>query len=178
MEGLFVYGLGHVIVKIALIIQSNCRTQYLLAVSLNVASWQVDVAFCFLELAITGPSLTYPAFASNWNIGFALTARHFCQTATKVPKKALPQRTALAPALLRGHAVTGHPWPNTALPASMPVDPLRRTSSRPPEGRVDQKPLQKQDQLPAEAAYRPTFLAKLISLNSPAGNRVSTAFRW
>ena len=94
MEGLFVYGLGHVIVKIALIIQSNCRTQYLLAVSLNVASWQVDVAFCFLELAITGPSLTYPAFASNWNIGFALTARHFCQTATKVPKKALPHRTA------------------------------------------------------------------------------------
>jgi len=28
--------------------------------------------------------------------GFALTARHFCQTATKVPKKASPTRTAFA----------------------------------------------------------------------------------
>ena len=41
--------------------------------------------------------------------------------------------SSLAPVPLRGHAVTGHPWPNTALPASMPVDPLRRTSTRPPE---------------------------------------------
>ena len=71
-------------------------------------------------------------------------------------------------------AVTGHPWPNTALPASMPVDPLRRTSSRPPEGQADQKPVQKQDQLPAEAAYRPTCLAKHIALNRSASNRVST----
>ena len=86
MEGLFVYGLGHVIVKIALIIQSNCRTQYLLAVSLNVASWQVDVAFCFLELSITGPSLTYPAFASNWNIGFALRGSPF-KVFDKIPQK-------------------------------------------------------------------------------------------
>ena len=39
---------------------------------------------------------------------------------------------SLAPVLLRGLAVTGHPWPITALPASMPVDPLHRTSSRPP----------------------------------------------
>ncbi|PAA22776.1 hypothetical protein CJU73_21290 [Pseudomonas fragi] len=35
-------------------------------------------------------SRTYPAFASNWNIGFALTASPFCQTATKGTKKALP----------------------------------------------------------------------------------------
>ena len=48
------------------------------------------------SVALTGISSTYPAFVSNWNIGFALTARHFCQTATKVPKKALPHRTALA----------------------------------------------------------------------------------
>ena len=41
---------------------------------------------------------------------------------------------SLAPVLLRGHAATGHPWPIAALPASMPVDPLHRTSSRPPDG--------------------------------------------
>ena len=101
----------------------------------------------------------------------------------KEPKRPCPsvrpslRSGSLATVPLRGHAVTGHPWPNTALPASMPVDPLRRTSSRPPEGQADQKPVQKQDQLPAEAAYRPTFLAKHISLNRPAGNRVSTGRR-
>ena len=47
-------------------------------------------------VVLTGIPSTYPAFASHWNIGFALTARHFCQTATKVPKKALPYRTAFA----------------------------------------------------------------------------------
>ena len=47
-------------------------------------------------MVLTGIASTYPALAFNWNIGFALTARHFCQTATKVPKKALPHRTALA----------------------------------------------------------------------------------
>ena len=51
---------------------------------------------------------------------------------------------SLAPVLLRGHAATGHPWPIAALPASMPVDPLHRTSIRPPGGRVNQKPDQKQ----------------------------------
>ena len=55
-------------------------------------------------------------------------------------------QVSLAPVPLRGHAVTGHPWPNTALPASMPEDPLRRTSTRPAEGagrsRADQKPKQ------------------------------------
>ena len=39
---------------------------------------------------------TYPFDAPRLSTGFALTARHFCQTATKVPKKALPRRTALA----------------------------------------------------------------------------------
>ena len=41
---------------------------------------------------------------------------------------------SLAPALFRGPAATGHPWPIAALPASMPVDPLHRTSARPPDG--------------------------------------------
>ena len=57
-------------------------------------------------------------------------------------------QVSLTPVPLRGHAVTGHPWPNTALPASMPVDPLRETSSRPPEGAADQQPSQKPDHKP------------------------------
>ncbi|VFB19428.1 Uncharacterised protein [Pseudomonas fragi] len=57
---------------------------------------------------------------------------------------------SLAPALLRGPAATGHPWPIAALPASMPVDPLRRTSSRPP-GRAGRSKA-----LRPEAADRPT----------------------
>ena len=48
---------------------------------------------------------------------------------------------------------TGHPWPNTALPASMPGDPLRRTSTRPPEGAGRSRAM------PAEAADRPACLA-------------------
>ncbi len=47
-------------------------------------------------------------------------------------------QVSLTPVPLRGHAVTGHPWPNTALPASMPVDPLRETSTQPPERAADQ----------------------------------------
>ena len=60
---------------------------------------------------------------------------------------------SLAPALLRGHAATGHPWPIAALPASMPVDPLHRTSSRPP-GRAGRSKA-----LHPEAADRPACLA-------------------
>ena len=56
---------------------------------------------------------------------------------------------SLAPVLLRGHAATGHPWPIAALPASMPVDPLHRTSSRPP-GRAGRSKT-----LRPEAADRP-----------------------
>ena len=52
----------------------------------------------------------------------------------------------LTPVPLRGHAVTGHPWPGTALPASMPVNPLRRTSIRPPEGAGRSKAKSKTDQ--------------------------------
>ncbi|MQT61864.1 hypothetical protein GHO42_01885, partial [Pseudomonas sp. FSL R10-0056] len=75
--------------------------------------------------------------------------------AEKVTKKACPgvrpslRSGSLAPALLRGPAATGHPWPIAALPASMPVDPLLRTSSRPPEGAGRSKALR------PEAADRP-----------------------
>ena len=58
-------------------------------------------------------------------------------------------QVSLVPVPLRGHAVTGHPWPSTALPASMPGGPLRRTSTRPPEGAGRSKAM------PAEAADRP-----------------------
>ena len=62
---------------------------------------------------------------------------------------------SLAPALLRGPAATGHPWPIAALPASMPVDPLHRTSSRPPEGAGRSKALR------TEAADRPACLVRV-----------------
>ena len=64
----------------------------------------------------------------------------FVKQPQKEPKRPCPsvrpslRSGSLAPVPLRGHAVTGHPWPNTALPASMPGGPLRRTSSQPPEG--------------------------------------------
>ena len=72
--------------------------------------------------------------------GFALTATHFSKR-RKVSKRLCPSirclawaRHALTPALLRGPAAIGHPWPGAANPASMPGCPLRRTSSRPLEG--------------------------------------------
>ena len=72
--------------------------------------------------------------------GFALTATHFCRR-PKVSKTLRPgvrplakARCSLAPVLLRGPAAIGHPWPGAASPASMPGCPLRRTSTRPPEG--------------------------------------------
>ena len=53
------------------------------------------VADMYLVLQLFTPS-TYPFDAPRLSTGSALTAAHFCQTATKVPKKALPRRTALA----------------------------------------------------------------------------------
>jgi hypothetical protein len=102
---------------------------------------------------------TYPFDAPRLSTGFALTARHFFQTPKKYPKRLAPAygprfaQVSLVPVPLRGHAVTGHPWPITALPASMPGDPLRRTSTRPPEGAGRSKAM------PAEAADRPACLA-------------------
>ena len=96
---------------------------------------------------------TYPLDVLRLSTGSALTAAHFWQTAPKVSKRSLPLRTALAalrcPSLrsrsmgtLR-RAILG---PIAVLPASMPVDPLRETYTRPPDGAADQdqKPDQKQ----------------------------------
>ena len=50
------------------------------------------------------PPSTYPFDISRLSTGSALTAAHFCQTATKVSKKALPYHTAASPGL--GGALT------------------------------------------------------------------------
>jgi hypothetical protein len=42
-----------------------------------------------------------------------------------------PSSGSLAPALLRGHAAIGHPWPGAASAASMPRCPLRNACARP-----------------------------------------------
>jgi len=44
------------------------------------------------------------------------------------------RRGSLASSPLQGHAVKGHPWPITALAASMPLNPFHADSTRPPEG--------------------------------------------
>ncbi len=44
------------------------------------------------------------------------------------------RRGSLVPSLLQGHAPKGRPCPFGALAASMPLDPLRIGSTRPPEG--------------------------------------------
>ena len=51
-----------------------------------------------------------------------------------------------------GPAAMGHPWPSAANPASMPVYPLRRTSTRPLEGarksKAKAKPARRPDSRP------------------------------
>ncbi len=42
-------------------------------------------------------------------------------------------KNSLAPAKFQGHALTGHPWPDSAFAASMPLNPLNSASTRPPE---------------------------------------------
>ncbi|SDZ62583.1 hypothetical protein SAMN03159453_05181 [Pseudomonas sp. NFIX28] len=82
--------------------------------------------------------------------------------AKKVSKNACPSirclaraRHALTPALLRGPAATGHPWPGAASAASLPRYPLRNACVRPlGKGRVDQR----QDQKPS-ALYAPCVAA-------------------
>jgi hypothetical protein len=81
--------------------------------------------------------------------GFALTATPFSKR-RKGSKRLCPSirplakaRGTLTPALLRGPAATGHPWPDAAIPASMPGCPLRNACVRPlGKGQVeqDQKP--------------------------------------
>ena len=90
--------------------------------------------------------------------------------AKKVSKTACPSirclaraRHALTPALLRGPAATGHPWPGAASAASLPRYPLRNACVRPlGKGRVDQgqdqKPQLKPQPKPS-AVYAPLVAA-------------------
>ena len=71
--------------------------------------------------------------------GFALLGDSLFSNAKKVSKNACPyirvslRSTSLISSLLRGSPRKGHPWPFTALAASMPLAPLRSDSIRPPE---------------------------------------------
>ena len=91
-------------------------------------------------LPLLKPLTTYPFDVSWLSMGSALTAAHFCQTATKVSKKALPYHTAASavfdfdlPALPggreevlwsgstgmdAGRAAMGQGWPVAAGPRS------------------------------------------------------------
>ncbi len=90
----------------------------------------------------------------NGHLGFRPYGDSLFSNAKKVSKKACPSirclaraRHALTPALLRGPAATGHPWPGAASAASLPRYPLRNACVRPlGKGRVDQEPQQKQKQ--------------------------------
>ena len=71
--------------------------------------------------------------------GFALLGESLLAVAPKGTKRSCPcirvslRSTSLIPSLLRGSPRKGHPWPFTALAASMPLAPLRSDSIRPPE---------------------------------------------
>ena len=126
------------------------------------------------SVVLTGVPRTYPASAFNRFSAYissiraqlALWFRSYSESlfpnAEKVTKKACPWRTAFAPVPLRGHAATGHPWPIAALPASMPVDPLRRTSTRPADGASRSKSKARSKAAEAvEAVERPVWMRDL-----------------
>ena len=101
----------------------------------------------------------------NGRLWFRPYGESLLSNATKGTKRSCPTirclakaRHALTPALLRGPAAIGHPWPRAAIPASMPGCPLRNACVRPLEmGRVDQeqkpkpKPKQSQSQNQSQA---------------------------
>ncbi|SFQ22777.1 hypothetical protein SAMN03159489_02856 [Pseudomonas sp. NFPP07] len=96
--------------------------------------------------------------------------------APKVTKKSRPSirclaraRHALTPALLRGPAATGHPWPGAASAASLPRYPLRNACVRPlGKGRVDQG----QDQKPQ---LKPSALYALLVAAAAGCDRARSA---
>ena len=85
--------------------------------------------------------LLHGAWRVAWRLGFALLGESLFPDAEKVTKNALPLHPALrfAPGAfttpwLRGSPYKGHPWPFTALAASLRLAPLRDGSVHPPEG--------------------------------------------
>ncbi len=112
-------------------------------------SWAIEIycrALVFLEYI--------SVFAVTAAGGFAFTASHLEKP--QVTKGSCPAirclaqaRHALTPALLRGPAAIGHPWPGAATAASLPRCPLRNTCVRPlgkGQADQDQKPKQRQRQ--------------------------------
>ena len=135
-------------------------------------------------VVLTGIPSTYPAFASKWNIGFALTARHFCQTATKVPKKALPHRTAFA-ALRFPHSGPA-PWarrhgPSMAHRGSPGIHAGRPTpqnlhsaSRRASKSKADQKQIKRRSKAFRCAIH--TSSCQIIVYHNPCCNAGSSGF--
>ncbi len=111
--------------------------------SLYASAAERSIAFRRSELArdqgTIRPSSYSPAPSSLRTVGFALLGDSLFSVAKKVSKNACPcirvslRSTSLIPSLLRGSPRKGHPWPFTALAASMPLAPLRSDSIRPPE---------------------------------------------
>ncbi len=108
----------------------------------------------------------------NGGLGFrpyggSLLANAGMPAQPKVTKRSRPSirplakaRGALTPALLRGHAATGHPWPGAASAASLPRYPLRNACVRPlGKGRVDQEREPQQEQEPQPSAFYALFVA-------------------
>ncbi len=112
--------------------------------------------------------------------GFALTASPFSKR-RKGTKRLCPTirclanaRHALTPALLRGPAAIGHPWPCAAIPASMPGCPLRNACVRPLEtGQVDQ------DQKPEpEPKPKPKPKRRNVRAIDQAGQQAASLLLW
>ncbi len=104
--------------------------------------------------------------------GFAFTASHLEKP--QVTKGSCPAirclaqaRHALTPALLRGPAAIGHPWPGAATAASLPRCPLRNACVRPlGKGQADQ------DQKPEPQPRQDQKIAASFHSTAPTGGRV------
>ncbi len=102
--------------------------------------------------------------------------------APKVTKKSRPSirclaraRHALTPALLRGPAATGHPWPGAASAASLPRYPLRNACVRPlGKGRVDQGQDQKPQLKPKPSALYALLVAAAAGCDRLRSRRKTT----
>ena len=110
--------------------------------------------------------------------GFAFTASHLEKP--QVTKGSCPAirclaqaRHALTPALLRGPAAIGHPWPGAATAASLPRCPLRNACVRPlGKGQADQD--QKPQPQPQPQPQQDQKIAASFHSTAPTGGRRCT----
>ncbi len=74
-------------------------------------------------------------FAPDGRVTFSLLVQRESNQRESTPRiRPRLRRGSLVSSLLQGHAPKGRPCPFGALAASMPLDPLRIDSTRPPEG--------------------------------------------